>query len=98
MEAWQKVLAAAGVAAVLLAGMYGAAMATATSVAAGFSTAQSDSHSRSVAFEAETMRVSAERAAALEKCHQAKRKERLRCRAAVHADEERAIYRSAYRR
>ena len=98
MAARQKILAAAAVAIAMLAGIYGVAAITATSVAAGFSTAHSESHSRSVAFEAETTRVSAGRAAALEKCHQGNRKERSRCRAAVRADEERAVLRSAYQR
>lgn len=98
MDARQKSLAAAAVAAAVLAGIYGVAATTATSVAGGFSTAHSDSHSRRVAFEAETMRVSAERTAALEKCHEVSRKERIRCRAAVRADEERAVFRSAFLR
>ena len=98
MEAGQKTLVAAAVAAAVLAGVYGIASATATSVAGGFSTAQSDSHASRVAFEAEMTRVAAERAAALEKCHQGNRKERTRCRAAVRSDEERAVLRSAYQR
>lgn len=98
MDARRKTLAAAAVAVAILAGIYGVAATTASSVAAGFSTAQSDDHSRRVAFEAETMRVSAERAAALEKCHQGNRKERMRCRATVRAIEERAVLRSAFRR
>lgn len=98
MDARQKSLAAAAVAVAILAGIYGVAATTASSVAGGFSTAHSDSHSQRVAFEAETMRVSAERAAAMEKCHQGGRKERTRCRAAVRADEERVVLRSALRR
>ncbi len=98
MDARQRTLAAAAVAVAILAGIYGVAATTASSVAGGFSTAQSDDHSRRVAFEAETMRVSAERAEALEKCHQGNRKERDRCRATVRAIEERAVLRSAFRR
>lgn len=98
MNARQKSLAAAAVAVAILAGIYGVAATTASSVAGGFSTAHSDSHSRRVAFEAETMRVAAEREAALEKCHQGSRKERVRCRAAVRVDEERVVLRSAYLR
>lgn len=98
MDARRKTVAAAVIAAAVLAAIYGVATVTATSVAGGFSTAQSDNHSRSVAFEAETMRVSAERAAALEKCQQGSRRERIRCRIAVRADEERAVLRSTRQR
>jgi hypothetical protein len=98
MDAGERTVAAAAIAAAVLASIYGVAATTATSVAGGFSTAQSDSRSRRVAFEAETTRVSAERMAALEKCHEGNRKERVRCRAAVRADEERAVLRSAYQR
>ena len=98
MNARQKTLAAAAVAVAIFAGIYGVAATTASSVAGGFSTAHSDSHSRRVAFEDETMRASAERAAAMEKCHRGSRKERTRCRAAVRADEERVVLRSAFQR
>ncbi len=98
MDAGQKSLAGAAIAVAILAGIYGVAATTASSVAGGFSTAHSDSHSRQVLFEAETMRASAARAAALEKCLQGSRKERMRCRAAVRADEERVVLRNAFRR
>lgn len=98
MDARRKSLAAAAIAVAILAGIYGVAATTASTAAGGFSTAHSDSHSRRVAFEAETMRVAAEREAALEKCHQGNRKERIRCRAAVRVDEERVVLRSAFRR
>ena len=94
----RKALVAVAVAATVLAGVYAVAATTATSMAGGFTTAQSENHSRRVEFEAETMRVSAERAAAREKCDRGTRKERLVCRAAALADEESAIFRSAYRR
>ncbi len=98
MDARRKVLAGVAIAATLLAGIYAVAATTATSIAGGFSTTQSENYSRSVAFEAETMRVSAERAAALEKCDLGTRKERRICRAVARADEELAVFRSAYPR
>jgi hypothetical protein len=98
MDARRKVLAGVAIAATLLAGIYAVAATTATSIAGQFTTTQSESHSRSVAFEAETMRVSAERASALEKCDRGTRRERRLCRATARADEERAVFRSAYPR
>ena len=96
MNVRQKAAARVAIAATVLAGIYALAATTATSIAGGFTTTQSESYSRSVAFEAETMRVSAERAAALEKCDLGTRRERRNCRAAARADEERAVFRSAY--
>lgn len=98
MDARHKAMAGVAIAATVLTGIYAVAATTATSIAGRFTTTQSESYSRSVAFEAETMRVSAERAAAMEKCHQGGRKEGMRCRAAVRADEERVVLRSAFRR
>lgn len=98
MDARRRAVAGVAIAATVLAGIYAVAATAAASLAGGFTTSQSESHSRSVAFEAETMRVSAERAVALEKCEIGTRRERRLCRATVRADEERAIFRSAYRR
>jgi len=98
MDARRKVLAGVAIVATLLAGIYAVAATTATSIAGGFTTTQSESYSRSVAFEAETTRVSAERAAALEKCALGTRRESRICRATARADEERAVFRSAYPR
>lgn len=98
MDARRKALAGVAIAVAALAGIYAVAASTATNIAGRFSTTQSDSHSRNAAFESETMRVAAERAAAREKCDLGARKERRLCRAAVRVDEERAVFRSAYRR
>jgi hypothetical protein len=98
MDAQHKAMAGVAIAATVLTGIYAVAATTATSIAGRFSTTQSESYSRSVAFEAETMRVSAERAAALEKCALGARRERRTCRAAARAEEERAVFRSAYPR
>jgi len=97
MDARHKAVAGVAIVASVLAGIYAVAATTATSIAGGFTTTQSESHSRNVAFEVETMRVSAERAVALEKCGLGTRRERRLCRAAARADEERALFRSAYR-
>jgi hypothetical protein len=97
-QARHKALAGVAIAVTLVAGIYAVAATTATNIAGGFTTTQSESHSRNVAFEAETMRVSAERAVALEKCDLGTRRERRLCRAAARADEERAVFRRAYPR
>lgn len=98
MDTRHKAVAGVAIAASVLAGIYVVAATAATSIAGGFTTTQSESHSRSVAFEAETMRVSAERASALEKCDLGTRRQRRLCRATARADEERAVFRSAYPR
>lgn len=98
MDARRKAAAGVAIAAAVLAGIYAIAATTATSIAGGFTTTQSESYSRSVAFEAETMRLSAERAAALEKCGPGTRRERRLCRAAARLDHERTVLRSAYQR
>lgn len=95
-DAGRKVAAGAAIAAAVFAGIYAVASATATSLAEGFSGTQSESHSRNVAFEAETMRIAAERAAASERCDAGTRRQKFACRAAARMDVERALLRSAY--
>lgn len=90
-------IAMAAVAFIVVPGMYALASTTATSIAASFSTTHAASHSNRVAFEAETMRVSAERTSAYERCDQGTRKARARCKAVVRVDEERAVFRSMSR-
>ena len=92
----RKALAGAAIAAVVLGGIYAIAATTATSMASSFATTQTTSHSRSVEFESETMRASAERSAARDKCSQGTRKDRFICDAAVRAREERAVLRSIH--
>lgn len=84
----------AAVALVVVPGIYAVASTTATSMAASFGTAQAASRSNLVAFEAETMRISAERTSAYERCDQGTRKARARCKAKVRVEEERAVFRS----
>ncbi len=87
----------AAVAFVIVPGIYAVAATTATSMAASFGTTQAASHSNRVAFEAETMRLSAERSTAYERCDQGARKARARCKAAVRVEEERAVFRGMSR-
>ena len=82
---------------VVVPGIYAVASTTATSMAASFGTTETEGRSNRVAFEAETMRLSAERTSAYEKCDQGTRKARARCKAAVRVDEERAVFRSLSR-
>jgi hypothetical protein len=84
----------AAVAFVIVPGIYVVASNAATNMVASFSTTEAASHSNRVAFEAETMRVSAESASAYERCDQGTRKARTRCKAAVRVNEERAFFRS----
>ena len=85
------------VAFVIVPGIYVVASNAATSMVASFSTTQAASHSNRDAFEAETMRVSAESTSAHERCDQGTRKVRARCKAAVRVDAERAVFRSMSR-
>ena len=87
----------ASVAFVIVPGIYVVASNAATSMVESFSTTQAASHSDRVAFEAETMRVSAESTSAYERCDQGTRKARARCKAAVRVDAERAVFRSLSR-
>ena len=87
----------ASVAFVIVPRIYVMASSAATSMVESFSTTQAASHSDRVAFEAETMRVSAESTSAYERCDQGTRKARARCKAAVRVDAERAVFRSLSR-
>ena len=87
----------AAVAFVIVPGIYVLASSAAMNMEASFSTTQAASHSNRVAFEAETMRASAESTSAYERCDQGTRKARARCKAAVRVDEERAVFRSMSR-
>lgn len=95
-DARRKAAAGAVIVAAVLAGIYTVASATATSLAGGFSATQSETHSRNVAFEAETMRIAAERAAASERCDAGTRRQKFVCRAAARMEVERTLLRSAY--
>lgn len=87
----------AAVAFIIVPGIYVVASNAATNMVASFSTTQASSHSDHVAFEAETLRVSAQSASAYERCDQGARKARARCKAAVRVNEERSVFRSLSR-
>jgi hypothetical protein len=86
-----KLLAGVSIMAAALGGMYAIAATTAASMAGGFATEESSSHTRNVAFSTEVQRVSTEHKAARAKCELASGKERKVCNARARVEEIRAF-------
>ncbi len=81
------------IAATTVAGIYAAASATATAIAATITTSESTRHARLGEFEDSWRRASAEYGTARAKCEQLKRAKRYLCNAAARAEEKRSVLR-----